>query len=65
MGEQTTKAMSNEQLIEACVGLDREQKKSRALLNSYKAELQARGLALMEDHNVRYVKRAVLPSRTA
>lgn len=25
-------------------------------MNSYKAELQARGLALMEDHNVRYVK---------
>ena len=56
MGEQTTKAMSNEQLIEACVGLDREQKKSRALMNSYKAELQARGQALIDDHNVRYVK---------
>lgn len=56
MGQQTAKAMSNEQLIGACVGLDREQKRSRALMNSYKAELQARGLALMEDHNVRYVK---------
>lgn len=56
MGEQTTKAMSNEQLIGACVELDREQKRSRALMNSYKAELQARGLALMEDHNVKYVK---------
>ena len=56
MGEQTTKTMSNEQLIGACVELDREQKRSRVLMNSYKAELQARGLALMEDHNVRYVK---------
>lgn len=56
MGEQTTKTMSNEQLIGACVELDREQKRSRILMNSYKAELQARGLALMEDHNVRYVK---------
>ena len=56
MGEQTTKTMSSEQLIGACVELDREQKRSRALMNSYKAELQARGLALMEDHNVRYVK---------
>lgn len=50
------KNMTTEQLIGSCVWLDREQKKSRALMNSYKAELQARGLSLMEDHNVRYVK---------
>ena len=48
--------MTNEQLIEVCVRLDREQKKNRTLMNKYKAELQARGLALMEDHNVKYVK---------
>lgn len=54
--EGTPKEMTNEQLIGACVWLDREQKKGRAILNSYKAELQARGLALMEDHNVKYVK---------
>lgn len=48
--------MSDEQLIKVCIWLDREQKKSRALINKYKAELQARGLAQMEDHNVRYVK---------
>ena len=52
----TVKSMTNEQLIGACVWLDREQKKSRAMMNSYKAELQARGLAIMEDHNVKYVK---------
>lgn len=34
--------------------LDREQKKSRAMMNSYKAELQARGLAIMEDHKANY-----------
>ncbi len=50
------KEMTNAQLVEACVWLDREQKKSRAVMNSYKAELQARGLAVMEDHNVKYVK---------
>lgn len=50
------KNMTTEQLISSCVWLDREQKKSRALMNGYKAELQARGLALMEDHNVKYVK---------
>ena len=54
--EKTPKSMTNEELIGACVTLDREQKKSRAMLNGYKAELQARGLALMEDHNVKYVK---------
>lgn len=52
----TAKTMETEQLIGACVWLDREAKKNRALLNSYKAELQARGLAIMEDHNVKYVK---------
>lgn len=50
------KNMTTEQLIGSCVWLDREQKKGRALMNGYKAELQARGLALMEDHNVKYVK---------
>lgn len=56
MEQKTVKTMTNEQLIGACVWLDREQKKSRAMMNSYKAELQARGLAIMEDHNVKYVK---------
>lgn len=53
---QTVKGMESSQLIDACVQLDREQKRCRAVMNSYKAELQARGLALMEDHNVKYVK---------
>lgn len=56
MEQQTAKSMTNEQLIGACVWLDREQKKSRTMMNSYKAELQARGLAIMEDRNVKYVK---------
>lgn len=56
MQGQTPKNMTNEQLIGACVSLDREQKKSRVMMNSYKAELQARALAVMEDHNVKYVK---------
>ena len=54
--QQTVKSMSNEQLIEACIQLDWEQKKGRTRMNSYKAELQARGLSIMEDHNVKYVK---------
>ena len=56
MIQQTVKSMSNEQLIEACIQLDCEQKKGRIRMNSYKAELQARGLSIMEDHNVKYVK---------
>ena len=48
--------MTDEQLVSVCIWLDREQKKSRAMMNRYKAELQARGLSLMEDHNVKYVK---------
>ena len=54
--QEQIKGMSNEQLIGACVWLDKEQKKSRTIMNSYKAELQARGLSLMEDRNVKYVK---------
>jgi len=50
------KKMSNGELISACVLLDKGQKEGRATLNRYKAELQARGLALMEDRNVKYVK---------
>ncbi len=53
---QALRKMTNEQLIDACVWMDREQKKGRALLNSYKAELQVRGLAIMEDHNVKYTR---------
>lgn len=52
----TAKTMETEQLIGECVWLDRERKKNLALMNSYKAELQKRGLAIMEDHNVKYVK---------
>lgn len=48
--------MPCENLIKTCIWLDREQKKSRAMMNRYKAELQARGLSIMEDRNVRYVK---------
>lgn len=54
--KRAAKEMTNGQLIGACVELDREQKKIREQMNSYKAELQARGLALMDDHNIRYVK---------
>ncbi len=53
---QTIKEMTDGQLIDECIRIDREQKKGRALLNGYKAELQARGLATMEDHNVKYTK---------
>ena len=35
MEQKTVKTMTNEQLIGACVWLDREQKKSRAMMNSY------------------------------
>lgn len=56
MEGQKVKDMTDSQLVGACVWLDREQRKGRALLNSYKAELQARGLRQMEDHNVKYVK---------
>lgn len=67
--KQTVSEMTNGQLIDACVYLDREQKKGRVAMNSYKTELQTRGEAIMDDHNVKYVKfygtGGVLPLRTA
>lgn len=56
LGKQKPKEMTTKQLIESCVWLDREQKRTKDMMNSYKAELQARGLAEMDDHNIRYVK---------
>ena len=44
MGEQTTKTMSNEQLIGACVELDREQKRSRVLMKQLQGGASGKGL---------------------
>ena len=56
MEKQKLRDMDTGELIDECVRLDREQKKGRTRLNSCKAELQARGAAVMDDHNVKYVK---------
>lgn len=50
------KTMTNAELISECIKLEQERKSANSQLNRYKAELQARGLAEMEDHNVRFVK---------
>lgn len=54
--QEQLKSMTNEQLIGACVWLDKERKKNATMLNSYKAELQSRGLSIMEDRNTKYIK---------
>ena len=48
--------MKTEELIGALVELDKQGKENRALTNAYKAELQARGISIMDDHNVKFVK---------
>lgn len=53
---QALREMTNEQLVDECIRIDREQRKGRALLNGYKAELQARGEAIMRDRNIKYKK---------
>lgn len=40
---QTIKEMTDGQLIDECIRIDREQKKGRALLNGYKAEPPGQG----------------------
>lgn len=54
--KQVVRDMTSEQIIAACKWLDKEQKMSKKLMDSYKAELQARGLKDMTDHNIRYIK---------
>ena len=56
MSRQQIRDMTNEQLIETCIQLDMAQKESRTMMNGCRAELQMRGLSIMEDHNVKYVK---------
>lgn len=50
------KNMRTEELIGALVELDKQGKENRVLTNAYKAELQARGIRVMDDHNVKFVK---------
>lgn len=54
--EKEPSKMTNKELVKECIRLDREQKELRSEMNGCKAELQARGLAIMEDHNVKYIK---------
>ncbi len=48
--------MTDAELIDNSVQADRKIKSQRRILDSLKAELQARGLRQMEDQNVKYVK---------
>lgn len=50
------KAYSNAQLVEACINLERSQKLTKSTLDSYKAELMARGSAAMADRNVKSIQ---------
>lgn len=48
--------MSNAELIAKCITLDAKMKDDKKLSNAYKAELQARAIAIMDDKNIRFVK---------
>lgn len=48
--------ISNGKLVDMCIELDREVKDKGKKLNKYKAEIQKRGLAIMEDQNTKYTK---------
>lgn len=56
MKTEDLKTMGAEDLVREAVRLDQQQKTGRRDLDAVKAELQARGLMLIEDRNVRYVK---------
>ena len=44
------------ELVSEAVKLDKQQKRLKTELDAVKAELQARGLAVLEDRNTKYVK---------
>ena len=48
--------IGTKELIAEAIRLDSEQKKGRSLLNRYKAELERRGMKVMEDQNTHYVR---------
>lgn len=50
------KEMETKQIINQAVALDRQIKASKRSLDIYKAELQSRGLQMMDDQNIKYVK---------
>jgi hypothetical protein len=56
MKTEELKSMGAQQLVGEAVRLDRQQKEGRRALDAVKAELQERGLVLIEDRNIRYVK---------
>lgn len=49
-----TERMSDKELIDKCIKLDKEKSTLNASQNAYKAELQNRGLAILEDKNIKY-----------
>ena len=50
------KDKETKELISEWVALDKQRKVNAKQANQIKAELQARGLAYIDDHNERYVK---------
>lgn len=50
------KTMDEKELVAEAVRLDQEQKQGKRELDAVKAELQARGLQVLEDRNIKYVK---------
>lgn len=56
MKTEDLRMMGAEALVSEAVRLDQQQKNGRRELDAVKAELQARGLMLIEDRNIRFVK---------
>lgn len=52
----TVMKMSNEELVQACIYADKQIKELKGDLEAYKAEVQARGIELIEDRNVKFIK---------
>jgi len=48
--------LKSEELVRRCIELDKGIKQEKKLLDTYKAELQTRGIKQMDDQNIKYIK---------
>ncbi len=56
MNTENLKGMEEKALVSEAVKLDKQQKRLKMELDAVKAELQARGLSVLEDRNTKYIK---------
>lgn len=53
---QDLRVVDSDQLVHGCIRLDQDIKEAKIALDAFKAELQSRGINIMENQNIKFVK---------